>query len=232
MSFSDPILEVNENTLKEFLMMSVSLNIKVRFPAIVMSYDRAKNIATVQIAIKFCNSSKEFSEYPLLEVPVHRYGGGGYHISCDLKEGDLGDVVFYDRDMTKFLETLSISETITTRSHALEDSEFIPIDRKVKETEETKGLLLTKDDNTISINLTDESVLVKNNTSSIEVKADTIALKTNTVDITAPTGTFSGSYTSGELHANNGATGTFVDTGTGATGKTLTFQDGICIGIA
>lgn len=252
MAFSDPLLEVNENSLKEYLSMVTSLNLKVRFPGIVMSYDREKNMAVVKIAIKFCNSSKEFSEYPTLEVPVHRYGGGGYHISCDLQEGDSGDIVFYDRDMTKFWDTLVLSETVTTRSHSLEDAEFFPIDRKVKETE-AKGLLLTKDDNTILINLTEDTALIQNNTTTIEMKADTINMKTNTTSIESPTvqvqsnsmdiqapqmaitsqnmaitsplGSFSGVLTAGELHALNGASGT------AAGGTPVTFVQGVCVKI-
>lgn len=225
----DPLNCTNE----EFYLLSVlndnNQKLRVRLPAVVQSYDRDKNTVIVKCGVKIPVNDGEFVELSPFEVKVHRWGGGGYHISFPLKEGDTGDIVFYDRDIQSFLESLQTSEPETTRNHAFEDAEFIPIDRKAAESG-TEGLYLCSDDGTRTINITEQDIVITNGESSLTLTADSYNIKatgtsmSGTVDVTGNVtsqanidgATFS---TGGTV----GATGSFVDAG----GVTHTYKNGL-----
>ena len=225
----DPLNCTNE----EFYLLSVlndnNQKLRVRLPAVVQSYDRDKNTVIVKCGVKIPVNDGEFVELSPFEVKVHRWGGGGYHISFPLKEGDTGDIVFYDRDIQSFLESLQTSEPETTRNHSFEDAEFIPIDRKAEESG-TEGLYLCSDDGTRTINITEQDIVITNGESSLTLTADSYNIKatgtsmSGTVDVTGNVtsqanidgATFSTGGTAG-------ATGSFVDAG----GVTHTYKNGL-----
>lgn len=172
----DPLNCTNE----EFYLLSVlndnNQKLRVRLPAVVQSYDRDKNTVIVKCGVKIPVNDGKFVELSPFEVKVHRWGGGGYHISFPLKEGDTGDIVFYDRDIQTFLESLQTSEPETTRNHAFEDAEFIPIDREATESG-TEGLYLCSDDGTRTINITEQDIVITNSESSLTLTADSYNIK-------------------------------------------------------
>lgn len=238
----DPLNCTNE----EFYLLSVlndnNQKLRVRLPAVVQSYDRDKNTVIVKCGIKIPVNDGEFVELSPFEVKVHRWGGGGYHISFPLKEGDTGDIVFYDRDIQSFLESLQTSEPETTRNHAFEDAEFIPIDREAAESG-TEGLYLCSDDGTRTINITEQDIVITNGESSLTLTADSYTIKTTdttvdssstsitgtvdiakTLDVTGNTtclaNTDSATYSTGGVQ---GITGVFVN----AAGVKLYFTNGL-----
>lgn len=96
-------------------------------PAIVISYDRDKNIAEVQPLIKIVKlDNSTISRNSLGNIPVVSFGGGGFHINFPLKKGDLGWIFACDRDISTYLETLTESPPNSTRVHDFGDALFLP----------------------------------------------------------------------------------------------------------
>lgn len=225
----DPLNCTNE----EFYLLSVlndnNQKLRVRLPAVVQSYDRDKNTVIVKCGVKIPVNDGKFVELSPFEVKVHRWGGGGYHISFPLKEGDTGDIVFYDRDIQTFLESLQTSEPETTRNHAFEDAEFIPIDRAAEETE-IDGLYLCSDDGTRTINITEQDIVITNGESSLTLTSDSYNIKATGTSMSG-TCDVSGNVTSqanidGATFSTGGVqgiTGVFVNT----AGVKLYFTNGL-----
>lgn len=96
-------------------------------PAIVQSYDRANNVATVQPLIMWVTvDGNTMSRSPIAQVQVYSFGGGGFHINFPLKPGDLGWIVSTDRDISQFKQSLKESAPNSGRAHRFDDCWFLP----------------------------------------------------------------------------------------------------------
>jgi Phage protein Gp138 N-terminal domain len=96
-------------------------------PAMVMSYDRESNTATIQPLINITTTdgtNKRRASF--IKTPVISYGGGGFHINFPLAAGDLGWIVACDRDTSLMLQELSAQPAPTARTHSFSSSVFIP----------------------------------------------------------------------------------------------------------
>jgi hypothetical protein len=103
------------------------MNSDQMLPAQVISFDRTNNIATVQPMIVVVNMDDSQVNRPQIAyVPVISLGGGGFHISFPLKQGDLGWIYAADRDLSLFHQSLAMSPPNTSRAHDFSDSMFIP----------------------------------------------------------------------------------------------------------
>jgi hypothetical protein len=96
-------------------------------PAQIMAFDRTKNLATVKPLIMVVDTNDQTrSRLPIGNVPVLSLGGGGFHVSFPLKQGDIGWIMAADRDLSLFLQSLGESGLNTYRKHSFADSWFIP----------------------------------------------------------------------------------------------------------
>lgn len=98
-------------------------------PAVVVSYNRASNIATVRpIIARVTVSDVQVNRQQIVEVPVLAYGGGGFVINFPVQAGDIGWIKACDRDLDFFKQSFSSSDVIppTARMHQFSDSWFIP----------------------------------------------------------------------------------------------------------
>lgn len=103
------------------------LKFEVMLPAIVILFDRTRNVATVQPLITWVDindNARPRSRYT--EIPVLSLGGGGFHVSFPLKPGDLGWIHASDRDLSQFRASLQQSKPNTGRCHKFEDGMFVP----------------------------------------------------------------------------------------------------------
>ncbi|HAW1738203.1 TPA: hypothetical protein JLN31_000906 [Escherichia coli] len=108
--------------LRKFL-----LDVDDMLPARIVSYDRAKNRAQIEILYRV--TMTDGSMYPLTapaEVPALTAGGGGMCLTFPLKPGDLGWIKASDRDMSLFLQSYEAEPGNTARLHCFEDGVFIP----------------------------------------------------------------------------------------------------------
>jgi len=149
-------------------MRSGELNFEVMLPAILINFDRAKNIATIQPLITWIDmgdNAKPRNQYA--DVPVVSLGGGGFHISFPLKKGDLGWIHAADRDMSQFIKSLKMAKPNSMRTHKFEDGLFVPdVFRQY------------------AINSEDGAALVIQSTDG----ATRISVRADNIKITAPTG--------------------------------------------
>jgi Phage protein Gp138 N-terminal domain len=97
-------------------------------PATIVSFDRAHNTATVQPMVSWVDTEDNATiRRSLINIPVLSLGGGGFHISFPLKQGDLGWIHASDRDISNFKKGLAQQGVpSTTRSHEFADGMFIP----------------------------------------------------------------------------------------------------------
>ena len=110
------------NTIKKAM-----IGIDGMLPASIVSYSKVTNTATVKIMIDMMTTDGGTLARPILyNIPVYRYGGGGFFIGIDLKEGDNGWLKANDRDITGFLGTLSQSKPSSMRVKNFSDAVFFP----------------------------------------------------------------------------------------------------------
>lgn len=96
-------------------------------PARVVTFDRAKNRATVQPLIRMITTNGEtLARPPVASIPVVQMGGGGMVMLFNLKAGDLGWIKANDRDISLFLQSYGEQQPNTLRKHSFSDAVFIP----------------------------------------------------------------------------------------------------------
>ena len=96
-------------------------------PARVINFDRATNMATVKPLIMWLDvNDNQIPRHSIANVPVLSLGGGGFHISFPLAQGDLGWIYASDRDLSLFKQSLKETVANTGRAHRFEDSMFVP----------------------------------------------------------------------------------------------------------
>jgi hypothetical protein len=194
------------------------LNTDKLIPASVIGFDRTKNIATVQPMIMILDvSDNTRMRNRIADVPVMSLGGGGFHISFPLKQGDLGWILAADRDLSLFLQSLSAARPNTLRKHKFSDSWFIP---DVFRNYTINGA----DANAMVLQSTDGTTRIAINEGTINITAPTA------VNVTTPTATFSanvvvkGNLTVQQTATITGATtvnGGFNASGSGSSSVTL-----------
>jgi len=96
-------------------------------PARVISYDRAKNRATVLPLVKLLTTDgRQVGRAQIASVPVMQFGGGNVALSFNLKAGDLGWIKANDRDISLILQAYTENAPNTLRKHSFQDAVFIP----------------------------------------------------------------------------------------------------------
>lgn len=112
---------VLNHVLKQF-----GMQMAVRLPAVVQSYNRQTNMVTVQPVPALTTSQGAKVPRSALTMTVLTLAGGGFFFNFPLKPGDTGHIVAFDRDISLFRQALAPTSANTGRMHAWEDSVFIP----------------------------------------------------------------------------------------------------------
>lgn len=96
-------------------------------PAIVLNYDRARNVATVRPLVTLLTTEGEaVPRAQVAEVPVLAIGAGGFVINFPIKAGDMGWIEASDRDISLFMQQAGETRPGSLRMHSFEDGRFIP----------------------------------------------------------------------------------------------------------
>lgn len=113
-------------------------------PAIVRQFDRDENVATVQPLISWVDMDGNNVDRPeLVNINVLSIGGGGFHISFPIKNGDLGWIFAADRDLSVFKQSLAMEKPPTGSVKTFEHGLFIPdVFRKYSVAEEDSGAMV------------------------------------------------------------------------------------------
>jgi len=96
-------------------------------PATVISYDRTKNIASVQPQIQMvAYGGNLVNRGELATVPVFASGGGGFVVNFPLVAGSKGWIKANDRDISLYLQGGKATAPNTQRMHSFSDGVFYP----------------------------------------------------------------------------------------------------------
>lgn len=148
----------------------------------------------------------KIDNYPLLSgVPVSFISGANFSIQVPIQEGDDCIVLFCDGDLDNWVDGKGYKPAFSQDIHGLNGAIALLGIKNI----------LTKIDNYIT-----NGVRIKYKDTELEVGESGVSVKGDlsvSGDIVA----------TGKIEAGNGATGTFTDTGTGASGRTLTITKGI-----
>lgn len=135
-------------------------------PAVVESYDRKKNVATVKPCINITAATGETIERESITATVLSMCGAKFIINFPLEKGDTGWLITADRDISIFREQRKVINANTNRIHSIEDSFFIPDrvnDFKV-EAEDEKNLVIQNLDRNIRISVAQDKIKITTKT--------------------------------------------------------------------
>lgn len=154
----------------------------------VLEFDPKKMTVNVQPLSKQLENGKYESQPPILKIPVAVTHSGGFIFRPWFKPGDTGIIVYLDHDMDATVTGGKEAVPLTERNHATTDAVFVGA--LVSGSYEVKGLpeesiALAKDDGTIYVAITKDTVKIKNEDTTADFTATTIDMKTTDVTITA-----------------------------------------------
>lgn len=109
-------------------MRSTMMSMDDMLPAQVVSYDDTTNRAVLKPLITMVGTSGQTiarQSYP--NIPVFRFGGGGFFMRFPIKPGDLGWIKASDRDISLFYQSgCAESQPNTERLKSFSDAVFFP----------------------------------------------------------------------------------------------------------
>lgn len=109
------------------MLYRLQVDMENMLPAIVVAYDRDSNMATVRpIIMNVDVNDNRLTRYELSKIPVLSIGGGGFHISFPIKQGDLGWIHASDRDLSLFKQSLQDAAPSNGILHKFGNGMFIP----------------------------------------------------------------------------------------------------------
>lgn len=150
-------------------------------PARIIAYDRGTNRAQVQPLVTMLTTDQTtVSRAQISSIPVFQYGGGGYVLSFNIKEGDLGWIVANDRDISLFLQSYTEQKPNTLRKHNFSDAMFFPdvMTGYNIDGEDQENVVLQNLDASVKISLGTDKIKIK----ALNVEVDGDLIVTGTID--------------------------------------------------
>lgn len=97
-------------------------------PAVVVSYDDANNRAVIKpLVMVGTTDNRKVSRAQVPNIPVYRFGGGGFFMRFPIKAGDFGWLKANDRDISLVFQRGGLEDwPNTTRMHKFSDAMFFP----------------------------------------------------------------------------------------------------------
>ena len=183
-------------------------------PAKVVSYDDATNRAVIKPLVMLgTTDGQKISRAQLSNIPVFRFGGGGFFIRFPVKPGDFGWLKATDRDMSLIMQRGGLEDWPNTlRQHSFSDGMFFPDTLK-------SWVIDGANADALVIQSLDGSVCVSLHSGKVKIEAADIEMVGN-VQVTgnvAVTGTMTNNGVNiGSTHVHSG-----VDSGPSNTGGPL-----------
>lgn len=142
-------------------------------PAKVVSYDDASNRARIKpIVMMGTTNGGKVSRAEVANIPVFRFGGGGFFMRFPIKPGDLGWLKANDRDISLIFQRGGLEDwPNTARMHKFSDAMFYPDTFKdwVISGQNADRAVWQSMDGTKCISLGDDSIRLEVGAVSIEV---------------------------------------------------------------
>lgn len=183
-------------------------------PAKVVSYDDATNRAVIKPLVMLgTTDGQKISRAQLSNIPVFRFGGGGFFIRFPVKPGDFGWLKATDRDMSLIMQRGGLEDWPNTlRQHSFSDGMFFPDTLK-------SWVIDGANADALVIQSLDGSVCVSLHSGKVKIEAADIEM-VGSVQVTgnvAVTGTMTNNGVNiGSTHVHSG-----VDSGPSNTGGPL-----------
>lgn len=113
---------------KEVLVKWLREEVDDCLPARVISYDDATNRATIRPIVQLgLSDGSKLSRGQIANIPVYRFGGGGFFMRFPVKPGDLGWLKANDRDISLTMQAGGGEDWPNTkRLHSFSDAVFYP----------------------------------------------------------------------------------------------------------
>lgn len=184
-------------------------------PAQVVSYDDVTNRAEIRPLVMIgTTDGAKVARATISNIPVFRFGGGGFFIRFPLKPGDFGWLKANDRDTSLVLQTGGgMDWPNTTRLHSFSDAMFFPdtVKQWVIAGANTDAAVFQSLDGLMCISVHDDKIVLAAGPSSITLSAAGITM-------VSPPGTLThNSKNVGDTHKHEGSpsapTGPVSDTG-------------------
>jgi len=114
--------------LKAYLRSFIRENLDDMLPATVVAYDDATNRAVIRPLIMIgTTDGKKVSRGSIPNIPVFRFGGGGFFMRFPIKAGDFGWLKASDRDVSLMFQRGGLEDWPNTeRLHSFSDAMFFP----------------------------------------------------------------------------------------------------------
>lgn len=168
------------------------MNTDDMLPATVINYDEKTNRAMIKpLVMMLTTDDEKISRAPVANIPVFRFGGGGFFIRAPIKPGDFGWLKASDRDISLIFQRGGLEDQPnTTRLHSFSDAMFFP--------DTIKGWAIDgKNIDALVIQSMDGSVC-------FSLHNDKVVLETPKYEINAPETIFTGNVTVNGNYAVNG----------------------------
>lgn len=218
MSQSPPNLDIANDDDMPGIMADVLSNwlrgVDDMIPAKVVSYDDSTNRATIKPLVMLgTTDGQKISRASLANIPVFRFGGGGFFVRFPVKPGDFGWLKATDRDLSLIMQRGGLEDWPNTlRQHSFSDGMFFPDTLKswVIDGGNVDALVIQSLDGSVCISLHDGKAKIE--APEIEFTGDVLVTGNLSVD-----GTMTNNGTNvGSTHVHSG-----VDTGPSNTGGPL-----------
>nr|DAP94936.1 MAG TPA: baseplate protein [Caudoviricetes sp.] len=107
---------------------NLMMNTEDMLPATVVSYDDKTNRAVIKpLVMMVTTEGGTVGRAPLANIPVFRFGGGGFFIRTPIKPGDFGWIKANDRDISLIFQRGGLEDQPNTaRLHSFSDAMFFP----------------------------------------------------------------------------------------------------------
>ncbi|MBD2822503.1 hypothetical protein ID852_17830 [Xenorhabdus sp. 42] len=201
---------------------NLMLNVEDMLPATVVSYDDQTNRAVIKPLVMMATTEGQtISRAPVHNIPVFRFGGGGFFVRVPLKPGDVGWLKANDRDISLiFQRGGQEDQPNTARLHSFSDAMFFPDTIKgwAIDGKNLDALVIQSMDGTVCLSLHHDKVVL--DTPRLEVNVPE-TLFTGNVTINGNSDSSGGTMRHngrniGDTHQHSG-----VRTGEGNTGEPL-----------
>jgi len=194
------------------------LNIDDCLPAVIISYNRVSNTATVKPLIsRITVDNQVVARNQVIGLQVFSFGGGGFNLNFPLVPGDLGWIKACDRDLDAFKASLSEGAPNTCRTHTFSDSLFLPdvMRRYVIRGEHSSEMVLQSVDGNNRVAIGQSRIKIATGDTFIELVPGKISLNTmGLLDVISADSNFSGNVTIKGLTTMEGG---FAATGGGGS---------------
>lgn len=189
---------------KEMLVKWLREEIDDCLPARVVSYDDQTNRAVIRPIVQLgLSDGSKLSRAQISNIPVYRFGGGGFFMRFPVKPGDLGWLKANDRDISLVMQAGGGEDWPNTkRLHSFSDAVFFPDTFKqwVIDAANADAAVWQSLEGTVCIALADDGVTISVGGVSWKMSASGIDM------VTPPGGLTHNGKNVGDTHSHIGPT--------------------------